>query len=697
MSRTEDFLLEIHTEELPAKLLLPLANTLAEVIKINLENAQLSFSKITFYATPRRLALLITGLEKSQPDQIIERKGPAKKAAFDADGKPSKACLGFLKSAQASESELMIISNDQGEWVGLKQHVPGQSVMELMPTFVERALVSLPSSKRMRWGDGKFSFVRPILSIVMLYGKEVIAAPALSTKIDHIPIGRTTYGHHFMAPQAIELKNAKDYLEKLEEAYVFADFFGRRELIKLAAEKVLLDELGLEAALVCHQTLLEEVTGLVEWPVVLLGKFDAHFSQLPEEILISAMQDHQRYFPVRNTRSQKLLPYFICVSNIESQEPRRVIKGNERVLRARLADAAFFYQADQKESLEKRLERLKGRVFQAKLGTLYDKAKRISQLAAHISECWQENKEKALRAGWLAKADLTTQMVSEFPELQGVMGYYYALSDGESVEVAEALKEQYLPRFAGDELPKTKLNQALALADRIDTLVGIFSIQQMPTGDKDPFALRRAALGIVRILIEKENKLDLKKILSLSLEQYSLSDSKTIELVFHFILDRLRAWYLEQGISADVLAAVMTLELQDLLDIHARIQAVQNFKQLNEAQTLSMANKRVSNILTKYEDHIEAKTIDSTYFEHEAEKELAHQLEMKGKIVERLSEQGQYNEVLIQLADLHKPLDHFFDQVMVMTEDKKRRENRLLLLNQLRNLFLKVADIALLQ
>jgi len=430
----------------------------------------------------------------------------------------------------------------------------------------------------------------------------------------------------------------------------------------------------------------------------LLGQFDAEFLQLPEEVLISAMQDHQRYFPVRDENNQ-LMEYFITISNIQSRHPLQVILGNQRVLRARLSDAAFFYESDKKESLEKRVASLQGIIFQAKLGTLFDKAERISRLAEFIAKKLNIDSVTVARAGLLAKTDLTTQMVGEFPELQGVMGQYYALHDGEEKTVALAIKEHYLPRFAGDKLPESNLGQAVALADRVDTLVGAFSIHQQPTGDKDPYGLRRAALGVLRILIEKEIDLNLNELLDFSAASYQLAlpNTDAIPQLLVFIQERLRAWYLDQGISADVFAAVAALGIANPLDVDKRIAAVQAFKKLAEAEALSVANRRVNNILSKYNDAIDAKKIDADFFEQAAETELAEQLQKKSEIVDRLSQSGNYTEVLLQLAELRKPIDDFFDQVMVMTENKSQRENRILLLNQLRNLFLQVADIALLQ
>lgn len=694
MKKRDDFLVEIHTEELPPKALLKMADAFCQQIRERLLKAELSFDDIKFFATPRRLAVFVKDLAEAQADQLIERKGPALAAAFDAQGNPSPACVGFARSCNVTPAELKAIKTPQGEWVGFAQHVPGKILAELLPTLVEQAVLALPVPKRMRWGANEVSFSRPIHSVMMLYGDKVIEGTILG-----YPAGRVTRGHRFHAPESYTILHAAEYESLLRQsAFVIADFEARRsEILNVARASV---ELAFQfhASVLIDHALLDEVTGLVEWPVALIGHFDKAFLELPPEVLISSMQDHQRYFPVVDAH-QKLLPHFVTISNISSHDAERVIHGNERVLRARLSDAAFFYEMDKKESLESRLERLKGIVFQAKLGTLYEKSERISRLATFIADKLQFNTEYAAKAGWLAKTDLTTNMVGEFPELQGVMGYYYACHDGLAEEIAMAMREQYLPRFAGDELPDHAIGQVLALADRIDTLVGSFGINQIPTGDKDPYGLRRAALGIVRILIEKHINLDLKVVISAALAHYTmkLDNPDTVSSLLSFIQDRLRSWYQEQGITADVFAAVAALDIFNPLDMHQRIQAVQAFKMLTETEALSVANKRVSNILAKYGDTIEAQVINPQFFESKSEQELAHQLEVKSKIVTQLSELGKYDEVLLQLAELRKPIDDFFDQVMVMTDDKPRRENRILLLRKLRALFLQVADVALLQ
>lgn len=693
-SRVEDFLFEIQTEELPPKTLLKLGEAFRQQIEGQLKKLELQFEEVRFFATPRRLAVYVKNLFYSQPEQTIMRKGPTVKAAFDEEGRPTEACLRFAAACQTDPKQLIRIKTEQGEWVGVKQVAKGKSVHELLPVVITEVIHSLPISKRMRWGAREEQFVRPVHSVVMLYGDEIIEANILGCATN-----RVTQGHRFLSADVVTIPDASAYASLLEsEGFVIADFVKRREKILALAKDLVAKELGPNARLIAEEDLLNEVTGLVEWPVALCGHFDPDFLTVPKEVLISAMQDHQRYFPIMDGYDN-LLPNFITISNIESHDPARVIKGNERVLRARLSDAAFFYQADQKESLEDRSLQLKGIIYQAKLGTLYDKALRMSKLAAFLAHKLHVNETLAERAGLLAKADLTTQMVGEFPELQGTMAYYYAIHDDEPKEVALALKEQYLPRFAGDELPASLLGQILSITDKLDTLVGTFGINHIPTGDKDPYGLRRAALGILRILIENKINLDLNEVISFAANLYgkSLENKETVSQLLFFVQERLRAWNQERGVSADVFAAVAALKINDPFDVEQRIKAVQAFKRLNEASALSIANKRVSNILAKYNEKIDSKDINPQFFENSAETELAHQLEIKSKAISSFYESAQYEQVLLLLAELRKPVDDFFDHVMVMTEDKMRRENRLLLLSKLRTLFLGVADIALLQ
>ncbi len=688
-----DFLVEIHTEELPPKSLHRLAIHFSQEIQAGLNKAELTFSSAQFYATPRRLAVLIKKLSPKQADTEVERKGPALTAAYDAQGKPTQACVGFARSCGVDPKALLTIKNAQGEWVGYRQTMLGKTVQDLLPAIVMQALAALPIPKRMRWGNSPVEFVRPVHAVILLYGKEIISAEILGVSAD-----RKTRGHRFHSKGWVSIASPASYVTSLAKKCVLVDFLARKEKIRQQITQIVSESLGSQAHAVMQDELLDEVTGLVEWPVALCGSFDASFLSVPQEALISAMQDHQRYFPVIDQHN-KLLPYFITISNIESKNKKQVTAGNERVLRARLSDAAFFFETDKKEKLADRIDTLKNIVFQNKLGTLYDKAERIAQLAAKCAKDIGIDAQAAMRVGFLAKADLTTQLVGEFPELQGIAGYYYALHDGEPEAIAKALNEQYLPRFSGDVLPTTLVGCAIAIADRLDTLVGVFGIQQAPTGDKDPFGLRRAALGVLRIIIEKQLKLDLQELLKAAVKGYTvkLENAEVVKQVQQFMFERLKPWYQEQGITSDVLAAVATLGITKPYDLHCRIHAVQAFKKLPEAQALSVANKRVSHILDKYVEVITAKTVDTTLFEQDAEHVLANKLqELRDKIVMQ-SKSEDYTGILTQLATLREPVDTFFDKVMVMVDDKACRENRLLLLKNLRELFLYVADVALLQ
>jgi glycyl-tRNA synthetase beta chain len=689
-TQVKDFLVEIHTEELPPKALRRLAKAFLTEMVERVGKAELAFKDAQFFATPRRLAVWIHELAPQQADTVVERKGPALEAAFNKEGQPTPACLGFAKSCGVTPDQLTTIKNNGGAWVGFSQHVKGKTVQELLPNIVQQALAALPIPKRMRWGSNTAEFVRPVHSVLMLYGNDIVDATILNHKTD-----RRTRGHRFLSPGWLEIANPAQYVSQLEKAFVIADFNQRKEIIR---EKTLLLAKKHAVKVVMTDELLDEVTGLVEWPNPIYGSFDRKFLNVPQEALISAMQDHQRYFPIVDD-SNTLLANFITVSNIDGKDMSRVVAGNERVLRARLSDAAFFFETDRKISLEQRVDILKNIIFQAKLGTLFEKTQRISALASAIATKIKSDAETAERAGWLAKADLTTELVGEFPELQGIAGYYYALNDGEVIDIAIALKEQYQPRFSGDTLPTIPTSFTLALADRLDTLIGVFGINQAPTGDKDPFGLRRAALGVLRILIEKQLDLDLQDLLQLAAEQYtiSLENKNVVSDTLNFMLDRLKPWYQEQGITSDVFAAVLALEITNPYDIDRRVRAVQSFKKLADAESLSIANKRVSNILAQYKRTIPQRDIDEKLFESDAERTLTAKLKEQQASIAALSKSAEYQKLLSQLAELRVPVDDFFDHVMVMTEDQAKQENRILMLKKLRELFLHVADIALLQ
>lgn len=686
-----DFLIEIHTEELPPKSLLGFAQHFCTEIKTRLQKNDLSFKDARFFATPRRLAVLVSELVSSQSDKEIERKGPSLDKAYDADGKPTPACVGFARSAGIEVSELVALETPQGKFVGCKQFVKGKNTVGIIPGLIEESLNALPIAKPMRWGHHLQKFIRPVHAVILLYGKDIIDAEILGCKA-----GRKTRGHRFMHPNWIEISEPTQYEAALEKAFVIADFEKRKNKIWDESNAVA-KKIAATVLFPRREDLLNEVTSLVEWPHAICGNFDKAFLNVPLEALTAAMIDHQRYFPIFSAPNQ-LLPNFITISNIDSNDDERIITGNERVLRARLSDAAFFYETDKKVSLNDRVEKLKHIIFQNKLGTLYDKSERVLQLAVEIAKKINADVTITERAARLSKTDLTTELVGEFPELQGIAGFYYAQHNGEATNVAIALSEQYKPRFSGDDLPKTPVGCALAIADRLDTLIGIFGINQPPTGDKDPFGLRRAALGILRIIIEKKLNLNLQQLIEKAVTYFpALENKNVVNDTLNFILDRLKPWYQEQGINANTITAVMTLNIYNPYDISRRIEAVTAFEKLPEAEALSAANKRVSNILAKYDGQLTAVEVKTDLFENDAESDLAKQIEQHAKMIEEFSEAAEYQKVLSQLASLQTPVDNFFDHVMVMTEDKERRENRLLMLKKLRELFLHVADIALLQ
>jgi len=691
MTNTRDLFFELGTEELPPTSLLSLSTTLARNVEQSLKRAGLTYRAIQPYATPRRLALVVTDLAESQPDEIIEKRGPALKAAYTADGVPTKAAEGFARSCNTTVDQLGTMKTDKGEWLSFKQAVKGSATTALMPGILEKALAALPIPKKMRWGASPVEFVRPVHWLVLLYGSDVIETELLGQSS-----GRSTHGHRFHHPGPIELSHPDQYLDRLREAgKVLADFDERQS--KLHRQTLDTAESVGGSALV-EADLLEEVTALVEWPVAVAGSFDERFLSLPSEVLITTMQSHQKYFPVED-RSGKLLPYFITVSNLESSNPEAVRQGNERVIRPRLADAEFFWNQDRKTTLESRAVSLSNIVFQNRLGTMADKAHRVEQVAEQIAETLQANAALAKHAAILAKADLLTEMVGEFPTLQGIMGRYYALADGEPPEVAAAIEEHYLPKQSGGELPETSTGQILALADKIDTLTGIFSIGLIPTGDKDPYALRRAALGMLRILIEKELDLDLPELIDFSLRQYGHEHShdETKQTVYNFIVDRLKGYSLDRGYSSAQFDAVCAVQPPRPLDFELRLKAVKEFGTLPEAESLAAANKRIRNILRKSETDEAALVIDAAHLAEPAEQRLFEESSRAAEAIEPLVEARNYTAALRRLAELRDAVDTFFDQVLVMDENPARRQNRLALLARLEAIFLQIADISKLQ
>ena len=683
-----DLLVEIGTEELPPKALPTLSAAFTDGISQGLQAAGLTPVEVIAYAAPRRLAVWVKEVAAQQADQTIEKRGPAIKGAFDAEGKPTKAAEAFAASCGVNVADLGTLETDKGAWLVFRQTQAGQATPELLPAIVEKALAGLPIPKRMRWGTGTAEFVRPVHWIVMLADNAVIDAEILGIKT-----GRESRGHRFHAPDAITLNSPADYAIQLGSASVVAKFEARRDMIKHKVEQ-LAKRLGGQA--VMPEGLLDEVTALVEWPVPVAGKFEERFLDVPQEALISTMQDNQKYFALVDANG-KLMSHFITVANIESRDEIQVAQGNERVIRPRFSDAEFFWTQDKKQPLASRAEQLKSMVFQQKLGTLYDKSQRVAQLAASIAQALNADQALATRAAELGKCDLVTNMVFEFTELQGIMGRYYALHDGEPAEVAQALDEQYMPRFAGDALPSTTTGTILALAERLDTLTGIFGIGQKPTGAKDPFGLRRAALGVLRLLIEKQLPLDLAVLLDKAADGLSvqLGSKPATNETLDYVLERLKGYYQEQGINGALVDAVAALKVSQPLDFDRRVKAVAAFRQLSAAESLAAANKRISNILKKVDGELAAQ-VDPNLLQLPAEQALAAAVQAQQAKVEPLFAQGDYEAALLSLAELREPVDKFFDDVMVMADDLALRNNRLALLNSLRSLFLRVADLSVL-
>lgn len=690
MTMTKDLLVEIGTEELPPTALNKLSIAFYNGVKEGLEKADLSFTEIKKFAAPRRLALMISNLQVKQKDKEVEKRGPALAAAFDEDGCPSKAAQGFARSCGVTVEELDKLETDKGAWLNFKSTHKGQNTEELIPDIIQTALDKLPIPKRMRWADLDAQFVRPVHWLVLLFGSDVIDAEILSVKS-----GRETRGHRFHHPETIAIASAKEYEMLLEtHGKVIADFDRRKEAVRGQVDEIALSKNG---NAIIDEDLLEEVAAMVEWPVAVMGNFEERFLDVPQETLILTMKTNQKYFHVVDKKGV-LLPHFITVSNIESKDVSKVQEGNERVIRPRFADAEFFWSQDKKSKLVDRKELLGSVIFQKQLGTLLDKSNRVSKLASNIAEKLGGDKQLASRAAELCKCDLVTEMVGEFPGLQGTMGRYYAEHDGENAEVATALEDYYKPKFAGDTLPQSITSQSLAIADRLDTLVGIFAIGQTPTGDKDPFALRRAALGVLRISIENKLDLDLLELIKLAAKQHdaSINAAKAEVAVFDFVLDRLHAYYLDKGIRPDVLDAVISTKPTRPLDIDNRLLAVAAFRKLEAATSLAAANKRIGNILKKVEGKI-ADKVDDKLLQEDAERTLNTGLTQLNSKVQALIDQAKYQEALNELSTLRDSVDKFFDDVMVMADDEKLKNNRIALLNKLHNLFMQIADISKLQ
>lgn len=685
----DTLLIELGTEELPPKSLEKLATSFFTQITTQLEKANLSFNKATWFASPRRLAVQVEGLECSQQDKVVEKRGPSVSVAFDDNGVASKAAEGWARSNGITVDQAERLKTDKGEWLLHKATETGQHISTLLPDMVDIAISKLPIPKPMRWGSERVQFIRPVHTLTMMFGDQLIDGESLGVKASN-----TIQGHRFHTDGLVTLSHAGNYIDTLRDAFVVADYAERKSTIvdgiNRAAE-------SLNAVALLDDDLLTEVTSLVEWPVILVGSFDETFLDVPAEPLIYSMKDHQKYFPVQD-KSGKLLNKFIFVTNIESKDPQQVIFGNEKVIRPRLADAEFFFKTDKKKSLESRLISLESVLFQKQLGTLKDKSERIADLSGFIANKIDENHADAYRAGLLSKTDLMTDMVLEFPQVQGTMGKYYATHDGESEAIAQALEDQYRPRFSGDSLPEANIGCAVAIADKIDTLVGIFGIGQAPKGDKDPFALRRAAIGLIRIIIEKQLDLDIADLVEHSKTLFAdkLTNENVSVDVIDFIMGRFRAYYEEQSISIDVIQAVLVNKPTSPLDFEKRIKAVNHFKSLAESATLAAANKRVGNILAKFDGTLYDSFKDELASET-AEIELAKAFSGVNENVSAFVNKTDYQQAFTALASIKTEIDSFFDSVMVMADDEAVKINRLTLLNEIRNRFLAIADISLLQ
>ncbi|ENQ3287183.1 glycine--tRNA ligase subunit beta [Vibrio cholerae] len=685
----KEFLIELGTEELPPKQLRTLAEAFAANFAAELATADIAHEGVTWFATPRRLALKVANLAESQPDRVVEKRGPAVNVAFDADGKPTKAAEGWARGNGITVEQAERLVTDKGEWLLFKEQVQGQQTASVVVDMAAKALANLPIAKPMRWGDKETQFIRPVKTLAILFGSELIQGEILG-----VPSARTLRGHRFMGEAEFTIESAEQYPAILEErGKVIADYATRKAMIIEGSQQAA-QQLGGIADL--EDALVEEVTSLVEWPVVMTAKFEEKFLKVPAEALVYTMKGDQKYFPVYDA-SKKLLPNFIFVSNIESKEPRHIVEGNEKVVRPRLADAEFFFNTDRKRPLVDRLPLLENAIFQQQLGTIKDKTDRITELAGYIAEQIGADVEKSKRAGLLAKCDLMTSMVFEFTDTQGVMGMHYARHDGEAEEVAVALNEQYMPRFAGDELPSRGVSAAVAMADKLDTIVGIFGIGQAPKGS-DPFALRRASLGVLRILVEYGYQLDLVDLIAKAKSLFGnrLTNTNVEQEVIEFMLGRFPTWYQDAGFSIDIIQAVLARNPTKPADFDQRVKAVSHFRALEEAEALAAANKRVGNILAKYDGEL-GEEIDLALLQEDAEKALAEAVEIMAEALEPAFATGNYQEALSKLAGLRAPVDAFFDNVMVMADDEALKKNRLTLLNKLRNLFLQIADISLLQ
>ncbi len=686
MTNSADLLVEIGTEELPPKALRGLMSAFAEGLGEQLDDKRLSFADISAFASPRRLALIVHDLADGQNDRAVERKGPPVNVAFDADGEPTPAAQAFAGKCGVAVTDLSRRTTDKGEWLVHNATEKGAAAADLLPAMIDAALAKLPIPRPMRWGASDTEFVRPVHWVVLLHGSKLVEGRVLGVKT-----GNTTRGHRFMAPDSVAIESADDYLPRLEAGYVVADFAARRARVEQGVEEAAAECGG---SAVATEALFDEVTALVEWPVALTGRFDESFLELPPEVIIATLTGHQRYFPVRGDDAE-LLPAFITVANLVSKDPKQVREGNERVIQPRLADAAFFWETDRRTPLADRRADLDKVVYQKGLGTIKDKSERVAALASRIADEIGSDPAPVERAAVLAKCDLVSGMVGEFPELQGTMGRYYALSDGEPTSVADAIGEQYLPRFAGDRIPASTPGRCLAVADKLDSLCGIFALGKKPSGNRDPFGLRRAALGLVRTTVEGGLDIDLKTLIAESVAAQPVSKEPDAEaLVYAYIVERMRAYCLERdGLNAEMFEAVREREPRSLLDFDQRLQAVAAFVALDSAASLAAANKRIANILRQAE-HSTGSALDDSLLSEDAEKRLYRSLQEARTEVAPMLEEREYAKALTRLADLREPVDAFFDDVMVMADDEAIKLNRLTLLAELREQFLDVADVS---
>jgi len=672
---TQDFLLELGTEELPPKLLQKISNALTTNLTDQLSELKLSFGKVESFATPRRLAVLVHDLQLQQDDQTVERKGPALSA-------PDQAVEGFAKSCGVSKQDLSHKAFGKADYYFFTKEQKGLKTTDLLEDVVDTAIKKIPIAKPMRWGNLDFTFVRPTHWLVMMLGSEIVPATVMG-----LSAGNTTKGLRFTGEQEFGIDNAADYQQTLfDRAQIEVDFDARKQIIRKQVMQVASKS---KANAVIDESLLDEVCALVEYPCAFSGGFDQKFLSVPEEALISAMKSHQKYFHMVDD-NEKLLPSFISVANIESSDLSVIIDGNERVIRPRLSDSEFFWEKDKTESLESRLSKLNDVLFMKLLGSMGDKVKRIESLSSYIAGVIGANVDYSARAGLLSKSDLVSDMVGEFADLQGVMGGYYALNDGEDESVSIAIREHYHPRFSGDSLPSSKEGLVVAIADKLDTITGIYGIGQGPTGSKDPYALRRMALGLLRIMVEGQLNLDLKALIAQSLSLHSSKvDASSADDIYQFMMDRLRAYYKEQKVSAKAFEAVLAVRPESPYDFHRRVEALNLFTQQSESESLIESNKRIANILKEHDNL--GTDVDTSVFVEDAEKAL---YEAVSNVAKDLSLSADYEQTMNKLLGLKDSIDSFFDQVMVNTDDEILKRSRLTLLNWVRSLSLSVADIS---